>query len=446
MIKKLIQKVLPKRQKTPRTRCLNAAQHPLRMQHLNFAAEKVIKRLHAEGFQAYVVGGAVRDLLLGREPKDFDVATDASPEQVRKIFRRSRIIGRRFQIVHVMVGPETIEVTTFRGGDGGAQNEHGRIMRDNQFGTRSEDAARRDFTCNALYFDPVREELFDDHGGCEDIAARELVMIGDPAARFREDPMRILRAVRLSAKLGFTVSPAIQAAIGEHAHLVRSEPIARLFDEIMKELLCGYATECLQQLHVLGIPTDTHPLFQALETDEDTADRRFLHTVLSETDARVRADKPVSVGFILAALLWATVRRQWQQHLTAGMKPVPALQRAIGDVKESTERGWGVPHRFAATMREIWQLQPQFDIMRGKRPLRLLTQERFRAAYDFYVLRARCGEASNDTAQWWTRFQAASDEEREQMLNAAPQSSDHDAPKRRRRRKPRAAGSNESSA
>lgn len=446
MIKKIIRKILPKSAKKPQERCLTIQQHPLRADMLNFAAEKVVKRLHQSGFEAYVVGGAVRDLLLGREPKDFDVATNASPEEVRKIFRRSRIIGRRFQIVHVMVGPETIEVTTFRGGEADAHNEQGRIMRDNRFGTRASDAARRDFTCNALYYDPVREVLFDDHHGVADIQARRLVMIGDPSERFREDPMRILRAVRLSAKLGFDVAPDIKSAITEHGHLVRSEPIARLFDEIMKELLCGHAEACLQQLRELGVPADTHPLFQAVERQDDAVQQQFLHRVLSETDARVQADKPVSVGFILAALLWGTVRRRWQQNLATGMRPAHALQTAIAEVKEGTEKGWGVPHRFSGMMREIWQLQPRFDIMSGKRPLSLLTQERFRAAYDFYVLRAKSGDASPDTADWWTRFQAVSDEERENMLNAAKaRSNNPDAPKRRRRRrKPTAPSENAS--
>lgn len=422
MIKKWIGKVLPSRNAPShndkvQAACLTRNQHPLRTQHIGLPANKIIQKLHENGFVGYVVGGAVRDLLLQRTPKDFDIATNAKPEEVRQIFRRSRIIGRRFQIVHVMSGRETLEVTTFRGGNAQIQNEHGRIMHDNVFGTQEEDALRRDFTCNALYFDPIHEVLMDYHGGLQDIAQRKLVMIGNADTRFQEDPMRILRAVRLSAKLHLSVDEPIQEAIVRHAHLLKKEPIARLFDEIMKELLCGSALDCMRQLRTLQIPTDTHPLFSVLE--EGSPAQQLAKMALAQTDERVREDKPVAIGFILAALLWGKVADAWQNNLAEGMSRAQALQTAISEIKESTEKGWGVPHRFSATMREIWQLQSQFDQRRGHRPFKLLHQPRFRAAYDFLLLRAACGEVSQELPDWWQHFQAADNEQQNQLIQQA---------------------------
>lgn len=395
--------------------CLNNAQHTLRSKDVGFAANKIIKKLHEKGFVAYVVGGAVRDLLLGRAPKDFDIATDAKPEEVRKIFRRSRIIGRRFQIVHVLVGVEIIEVTTFRGGNISIQNEHGRIMRDNIFGTQGEDASRRDFTCNALYFDPIHELLIDYHGGINDIDEKKLVMIGNADIRFQEDPMRMLRAVRLSAKLGLSVDAPIQAAIIKHAHLLKKEPIARLFDEIMKELLCGASLDCLRSLHELHIPANTHPLFSLLAQD-NANHQQLAQLALAQTDKRVQENKPVSIGFILAALLWGKVYGFWQKNIQDGMSQAQALHSAVSQVKESTTQGWGVPHRFSATMREIWQLQTQFDNRRGQRPFKFWQNPRFRAAYDFLLLRCACGEVPQALADWWTEFQQANGQRQHEMI------------------------------
>lgn len=437
MIKKWVGKIFPRNGKSGEMPYLDAAAYGLSEKLLDFPAKKVVKTLQAEGFSAYIVGGAVRDLLLGRTPKDFDVATDARPEEVRKIFRRSRIIGRRFQIVHVMSGTEIIEVSTFRGADGASLNDCGRIMRDNVFGTLAEDAARRDFTCNALYYDPAANVIVDYHGGVRHLQQKRLVMIGEPAARFQEDPMRILRAVRLSAKLGLQVDADIQAALPDCAHLIKNEPAARLFDEIMKELLCGHSWACLQQFRALGLDPGIHPVFAV---SADTAARDFIQAALAQTDARVHGSKPVSAGFILAALLWGGIARRWQENRAAGLPEVFALQTAIADANTQTA-GWGVPHRHVAVMREIWQLQAQFENRRGKRPFRLIAQPRFRAAYDFLLLRAQAGEVPQEIADWWTAFQAASPEERNAL--AAGQSGGN-TQKRRRRRKPqpKAAGKN----
>ncbi len=443
MLKKWLHKVLPsKAGKAVQKTVLPYSEHRISADMLSFAAEKVVKQLSKEGFQAYVVGGAVRDLLLGVEPKDFDVATDATPEQVHKIFRRSRIIGRRFQIVHVMVGPETIEVTTFRGGDKAVQNAHGRIIKDNTYGSIEEDAMRRDFTCNALYYDPIREEILDFHQGVSDIADRQLVMIGDAAERYQEDPVRILRAVRLSGKLGFDVEEHTAAPIPQYAGRLKNEPVARLFDEIMKLLFSGHARQCLQKLNTLGVSNDIHPLLTALKS-ADKAENRIIAIALKNTDERLRADKSVSVGFVLAAILWPQLNAYWQEYQQQGQKSAPALNDAITTLRDTVEKGWGVPQRFSATMREIWQLQPQFDNMRGARPHKLLSQPRFRAAYDFLVLRGQVGEVDNDTVQWWTTFQHADDETRSQMSMVAQQRQQQEyrgngeAQKRKRRRKPR---------
>ena len=419
MLKKWLHRVLPGKQtKAVRKRVLPFQEHRISADMISFAAEKVVKRLHLEGFEAYVVGGAVRDLLLGVEPKDFDIATNATPEQVRKIFRRSRIIGRRFQIVHVMIGQETIEVTTFRGGGQVQHNEHGRIMKDNTYGSIEEDARRRDFTCNALYYDPILQQIIDFHHGAEDLQDRKLVMIGNPAERYQEDPVRILRAVRLSGKLGFEVDDATAAPIPEYATRLKQEPVARLFDEIMKLLLSGYARQCLQQLNRLDIGSDIHPLLTALARAGGGAEKNIVMLALANTDERLRADKSVSVGFMLAAILWPQLEQRWQQYRREGQKTAAAMNTAISDLREELEKGWGVPQRFSATMREIWVLQPQFDSLRGGRPYRLLGQQRFRAAYDFLVLRGELGEVDKELVQWWTTFQHATEDERSAMTGS----------------------------
>ncbi|UOO81060.1 polynucleotide adenylyltransferase PcnB [Uruburuella testudinis] len=450
MFKKILHKVLPGRAAKTRAhkQTVPFGEHGIRADMLSFAAEKVVRRLHHEGFEAYVVGGAVRDLLLGIEPKDFDVATNATPEEVRKVFRRSRIIGRRFQIVHVMIGPETIEVTTFRGGGKVQQNEQGRIMKDNTYGSMEEDAMRRDFTCNALYYDPMRQQIIDFHQGVAAIRARKLVMIGNPAERYQEDPVRVLRAVRLSGKLGFEVDAATAEPIPHYAGRLKQEPVARLFDEIMKLLFSGHSRECLQQLNKLGIECGIHPLFDALQnTGNQGAD--MVSLALKNTDERLRADKSVSVGFVLAAILWPQLNAHWLRNSAAGQKSAAAMNSAIADLRDEIEKGWGVPQRFAATMREIWVLQPQFANRKGARPHRLLVQPRFRAAYDFLVLRAQLGEVDEALAQWWTVFQHANDDKRHEMsMSSSGGSGAHyadspdeevkeDKPKRKRKRRPR---------
>lgn len=414
--------------------------HNIRKEHISRGARKTCEELQRAGHTAFVVGGAVRDLLLGMRPKDFDVATSAHPDEVRSLFRRSRIIGRRFQIVHVMWGAETVETSTYRAhftvkdpeADDDApkkdkQDEHGRVLSDNVFGTQAEDAVRRDFTVNALFFDPVKEEVWDFQHGLKDLQAKKLVMIGDPATRYREDPVRMLRAARLSAKLGLTIDPATAAPIRELKHLLENVPQARLFEEILKLLLSGNAVACVQRLRELELHHGLLPLLDDALDDPNAGP--FAMAALKATDDRLRDDRPVSPAFLLAALLWGRVERRWKHHEEKGQPSTPALHAAMHDALDAQRGTLAIPRRFDATMKELWLLQPRFLQRGGTRPFRLLEHPRFRAAYDFFELRAQAGNAPLEAAEWWARFQEAEGGDRERMLHA------DDGPKKKRRRR-----------
>lgn len=412
MIKKILSKVF-RRQTSDFL--LNAQQYNINKKMLHWTALKTVKQLKEAGYEAYIVGGAVRDLILGKNPKDFDVATNATPDKVRKIFRRSRIVGRRFPIVHVLFGAETVEVTTFRGGKTVSQNAEGRIMRDTVYGTKEEDAKRRDFTCNALYYDPIDEKIFTIGTGMQDIQAKRLVMIGEPNERFREDPVRMLRAARISAKLEFSVEQNILTAIHNNSDLLKNEPPARLFDEITKELLCGHSSECLETLKQMGISPNIHPIYKAMLPERPNT--LFFRTVLAKTDERVKNNQPVSIAFILAAMLWNEVKETSEHNIKQGASLSKAMQDAVHETFRRHESDWGMPHRHASGMRQIWLLQPAFENTKGKRPFRLLAQPNFRAAFDFFALRAKCNEASLETLAWWEKFQVASNIERNEMVS-----------------------------
>ncbi|MDF0605226.1 polynucleotide adenylyltransferase PcnB [Neisseriaceae bacterium TC5R-5] len=437
MIRKLIRKVLELPSgmaKRHKPRVIPLSQHGIRREQLSKAAFRVTTQLQEAGFSAFVVGGAVRDLMLGLTPKDFDVATNATPEQVQRVFRRARIIGRRFRIVHVMMGQETIEVTTFRGGSVASTNETGRIMADNSFGSQAEDAQRRDFTVNALFYDPAQQTVIDYHHGVKDLQHKKLVMIGSPERRYQEDPVRMLRAVRLAAKLGFSIDEATRQPIAAHAHLLKKEPPARLFDELLKLLMSGHAYDCLIKLGEEGLACGAFPLLDAVLSDGD--DHQFLKLGLESTDSRIRAGKTVSVGFLLAALLWRQVEQRWAQHQAAGYKPTLALSQAIADVEAEQDEDFAIPRRFSITMREIWMLQARFDSRSGQRPYRFIEQPRFRAAYDFFALRGEVGEVELDLVQWWTDFQRADFIEREKLIATAKLGEQASPVKKRRRRHP----------
>lgn len=433
MIRKLLRRVFsraaPGREHEPAL--IPVERHGIRRESISSGARQTVARLQEHGHAAYVVGGAVRDLLAGIPPKDFDIATDATPEQVRGLFRRSRIIGRRFRIVHVMAGGETMEVSTFRAGnEGGAETDaHGRVLRDNVFGSIEEDAARRDFTINALYYNPADETITDYHHGVADLKQRTLRMIGDPRRRYREDPVRMLRAVRLAAKLGLAIDPAARAPIREMADLLENVPAARLFDEMLKLLLSGHAVECLRQLREEGLHHGLLPLLDVIM--EQPLGERFVWLSLASTDARVKAGKPTSPGFLFATLLWHEVLAAWEARKQNGEPPFPALHAAMDEVLDLQGDKLAITRRIAADIKEIWSLQPRLENRAGRRPLRVIEQPRFKAGYDFLLLRAESGEVARELADWWRTFLDADTEGRLAMLTPEKKP----ARRRRRRRK-----------
>lgn len=389
--------------------------HCISRSQISDNALKVLYRLRKAGYQAYMVGGGVRDLSLGREPKDFDVATDARPEEVRRLFRNCRLIGRRFRLAHVHFGPEIIEVATFRAlhppaddedADGERVIENGRIVRDNVYGSLAEDALRRDFTVNALYYNIVDFSVVDHAGGMADLEAGLIRLIGDPWERYQEDPVRLLRAVRFALKLGFRIHPATAAPMREMAGALADMPPARLFDEALKLFMSGMALEAFEMLRHYQLFEPLMPLTAEALQEEGSEDWiPFLAAALRNTDERVGAGKPVTPAFLFAALLWPAVRRREAELIEAGEASVPALQRAGAEVQALQQSRIALPKRFSIPMREIWTLQPRLKRRGGKRAQRLLGHPRFRAAYDFLELRAAAGDASPELAQWWRAFQ-----------------------------------------
>jgi poly(A) polymerase len=410
--------------------------HRIERAHVSRCALKTCETLQQQGHAAYVVGGAVRDLLLGGIPKDYDVATSATPEQVRGIFRRSRIIGRRFRLVHVMCGSDTIEVSTFRGSadsnDEGEQHtdEHGRILRDNVFGSLVDDARRRDFTVNAMFYDPVREEVLDYHGGVADIKARRLRMIGDPAQRYREDPIRMLRAVRLAAARGLEIDARTRKPIRSLAGLLLNVPKARVFDEMMKLLMSGHVAEGVRRLRKEGLHHGVLPLLDVIL--EQPLGERFVMLALENTDKRINEGKPVSPGFLFAALLWHEVLAAWKAAEARKMHTMPALYHAMDQVLQVQAEKLAIPRRYGADMKDIWALQARFLNRSGRRPYQLLEHVRFRAGFDFLLLRCASGELDAEIGTWWEKFQHADEATRAGMLVK-----DAPAAAKKRRRRPR---------
>jgi poly(A) polymerase len=423
------------------------AGHGVSRANISRNALKVLYRLREAGYRACLVGGGVRDLLLGREPKDFDVATDAHPEEVQRLFRNCRLIGRRFRLAHVHFGREIIEVATFRAphenGDeepGEAQNsdalvEGGRIIRDNVYGTIEQDAWRRDFTVNALYYDIADFSVLDYVGGMEDLRQGVLRLIGDPEVRFREDPVRMLRAVRFAAKLGFRLDAACEAAIPRLAGLLSEVAPARLFDEAIKLFHGGYGLQTFEMLR-------RHDLFrylfpateEALSHEEDGFPITFVANALKNTDARIHEEKGVNPAFLYAVMLWEPVRRLADRLGENGTPWLQALQHAGGAVLAEQAAHISIPKRIGLPMREIWEMQPRFEQRRGGRALRLLGHPRFRAAYDFYCLRAASGEALEEGCSWWTRIQEVSADEQRRMISETEEGAASPGGRRRRRR------------
>lgn len=407
--------------------------HGIDRRNVSRHAIKVCEVLQHEGFEAYIVGGAVRDLIVGLEPKDFDVATNATPAEIRSLFRRARIIGKRFQLVHVVFGQEIIETSTFRAPASADQetDEHGRILRDNLFGTHEEDAARRDFTLNALYYDPVAQEVIDFHRGFNDLQARVVRMIGDPELRYREDPVRMLRAMRFAAKLKATIDPASREPISRLAKLIENVPDSRLFDEILKLLSCGHAMDCLRQLRSVGLHQGVLPLMDLVFAEE--GGEQFVELALARTDTRVRSGKTVSPSFLFAALLWTMVNARWKDLCTKGEHPGQALIQASDSVVEEQTRKLAIQRRYQADMREIWFMQARFERPNAKAIWRMIEQPRFRAAVDFLQLRAEAKEVDSVQAQWWMDLANANDSQRTEMLELwQTKNRGQTAPRRRR--------------
>jgi poly(A) polymerase len=452
-------------------------EHGISRDAISYGSRKTCEVLHQAGHEAYLVGGAVRDLLLGTRPKDFDIATSALPEEVQRLFRRSRLIGRRFRLAHVMYGSETVEVSTFRAANIAERDEpevevgraigqeraveertterpdrsgrsgrsarahepassidqHGRVLRDNVYGTREQDAARRDFTVNALYYDPSNETILDFHRGMRDLKKKVVRMIGDARTRHREDPVRMLRAVRLAAKYGFTIDARTRAPIRELAPLIENVPPARLFDEMAKILMSGHALAGVHRLRIEGLHHGVLPMLDVIL--EQPLGERFVNLALEQTDERVSAGKRVSPAFLFASLLWHEVLAAARKAEKAGARPIAALHESMDQVLDKQTDKLAIPRRFTSMMKEIWLLQPRLEQRSGKRPFALLEQERFRAGFDFLGLRAASGEVPQELFDWWETFQHAAPDARAAML-IAPQQGEQRAGRRRRRRKP----------
>ncbi len=392
-------------------RVLERPDHNLSRKSISKGALRVLYRLHEGGYRACLVGGAVRDLLLGRTPKDFDVATDATPEEVRRLFRNSRLVGRRFRLAHVVFGREIVEVATFRGQGPGVDTDErcvvdGRLVRDNVWGTIEEDAVRRDFRVNALYYDIADFRIIDYVGGLEDLHEGVLRLIGEPEQRYREDPVRMLRAARLAAKLGFAIDKAAEEPFARLSGLLADAAPARLFEEALKLFMKGDAAASFHTLQDLGLLETLFPdLARRLDGAMDPAMRDMLEQALANTDQRVREDRPVTPAFLFAVFLWPRVREVVGELVDEGMQPALAWQRGSSRVLAEQCRHVAIPRRFTQTMDEIWTLQPRFARRTRKRAMRLLQHPRFRAAYDFLLLRAGESEEMRELGDWWTRAQ-----------------------------------------
>ncbi len=418
------------------------AEHGIAKSALGKNALQVIQTLLEAGHQAYLVGGGIRDLLLDLRPKDFDVSTSARPEDVVKLFRRSRLIGRRFKIVHVYFGREVIEVTTFRGQHPDEDQSHphavrsetGQLLRDNIYGTLEEDALRRDFSANSLYYDISNETILDYTDGYADIEARRLKMVGNPVERFKEDPVRLLRAVRFSAKLGFTIDPDTERPITGLSDQLQHIPAARLFDEALKLLLSGHGAASFVLLKKYRLFQQLFPQTAAtLDPDSD----EFIRQALLNTDERLARNQGITPAFFFAVVLWPPLQRTLESLGETGTPTTAGMQRAGDEVISQQVQRTAIPRRFSCPMREIWELQIRLPRRQGQRASKLLSHPRFRAAYDFLLLREQCGEQTDGLGKWWTDFQEADANQRTRMVGALG----HGKPRRRRRnrRKPKPA-------
>jgi len=426
--------------KKPNTpKIIPRAAHNVSRDEISKSALKVLYRLHKAGYQAFLVGGCVRDAMLELHPKDFDVATNATPEQVRALFGNCRLIGRRFRLAHVRFGREVIEVATFRAAanhkdDDHAHDEEGRIVRDNVYGSIEEDVWRRDFTCNALYYNIADFSIWDYTGGVDDVQHRRLVLIGDPDKRMREDPVRMLRAVRFAAKLGFSIDAAAEKAMAKDVPLLANVPAARLFDEFLKLFQAGFAERTFELLRHYKLFAELFPATDK-ELDQDPDFLKFVKAALRNTDRRVRDDKSVTPMFLIGVFQWASTKKLAAiRRAEEKMSESQSLGLASYELSAAQQRRIAIPRRFTVPMREMLALQPRFEQTHGKRALKLLDHRRFRAAYDFMMLLADVGQFDLDKAKFWTDVQNQSGEERATSFQISTQPKGKKGRRRRRRR------------
>lgn len=430
ILKNLFQRSVPKPAKK-KARILKKKDHQIDNSLIARSAMHVINTLQKNGFSAFIVGGAVRDLILNVTPKDFDVVTNATPEEIKLQFKRAFIIGRRFQIVHVAFAREIIEVATFRGFSDKKQqtDKEGRLLQDNQFGTQDEDANRRDFTINALYYNPTTSELIDYHGGFKDIQQKNLKIIGEPEERYREDPVRMLRLVRFATKLNFKIDNKTANPISKLSSLIKNIPDARLLDEMIKLLTCGQALTCLRQLEKLGLSRSLFPLLDVELKIPHAA--HFIETAMIKTDERIKEGKSVSSSFLFATLLWPLVSQYKEELRNEGFSPGTAMQEAIQMVLDDKTQRFNIHKRITNIMREIWFLQHRFEGRINSHALVLLEHQFFKAAYDFLLIRSETNDVPLEVANWWQSFyEAKSQQARISLIQEkSPAKSSHKKPR-----------------
>lgn len=410
-------------------RIIPRSEHGISRKNIDESALKVLYRLNKAGYEAYLVGGAVRDLLLGHRPKDFDIATDATPEQVKELFRNCRLIGRRFRLAHIHFGRHIIEVATFRGDHGQSQSGHqddsGRILRDNVYGDLEQDVWRRDFTVNALYYNVADFSVVDFVGGYEDVMDGRLRLIGDPDERYREDPVRMIRAIRFAAKLDFSIDDSCQDFIRDQGFILRDVPAARLYEEVLKLFHSGHAIKSFKGLREYYLLEHLFPEAADALNGNETA-LKFLQLAMQSTDDRVVQNKPVTPAFLFAALLWAPLQARTEKRLAKGEPHSLALQKSASAMIGAQVKYVSIPKRFTTVMRDIWALQSRFSYHSGKRAKSVFDHPKFRAGYDFLCLRSKAGEINDKDCRWWTEFQENS-----------PEAQQRKADSQRRRRPPR---------
>lgn len=412
--------------------------HNVNRKHVSPAAIRVVERLRAANYEGYVVGGAVRDLILGAKPKDFDVATNATPEEIKSLFRSARIIGRRFQIVHVRDGREIIEVTTYRGPhqsessvkSASKQSDKGLLLRDNVYGSLAEDAARRDLTINAMYYDPIDESVLDEMGGNQDIAARLVRILGDPQTRYREDPVRMLRVIRFAARLQFDIESETEAAIGVCGPLLGEIPPARLFDEFLKLFMAGHGRPTLLLLLHYQLLDSLCP-DAAFLIEKEPRFKQLVTQAMGNTDQRVKDGRHVTPAFLLAALLWPVVQTRANAMVRTGEAISQAIHSAGQQVIAETCQKMSIPKRFSYPVREIWELQPRLERRQSKRVKDLIADRRFRAAYDLLLLREESSESLDNAGKFWEQQQL----EYPTLVGTAPPRTEDKPPRRRRPRR-----------